>query len=334
MSLKIGIVGGTGNVGRKILQVLTEQRVDIQSLRLFASKKSQGEKISFQDRDITVEQLTEEAMQEEFDYLLFSAGGEVSEHYAPIAAKSGNTVIDNSSQWRMTEGIPLVVPEINGDILKGYQGIVANPNCSTIQMVAALSPLNEVYGLTKINVATYQAVSGSGSAGMQELQEQLADPQREPRTYPKTIAGNCIPHIDVFYDNGYTKEELKMVYETQKILNKPTLPVQVTTVRVPVINGHSEAIYAEFEKAPDLQEVREIFEKTQGLVLMDKPGDLVYPTVFDAHDRDEVFVGRIRKDLFNPKGLALWVVADNLRKGAATNGVGILTHMEKLKKVR
>ena len=333
MSLKIGVVGGTGNVGRKILQVLTEQSVDIQSLRLFASKKSQGEKIPFQDREITVELLTKEAMKEPFDYLLFSAGGEISKRFAPIAEKAGNTVIDNSSQWRMTEGIPLVVPEINGDILKGYQGIVANPNCSTIQMVAALSPIDKVYGLRKINVSTYQAVSGSGMAGIQELQEQIGDPKREPRTYPKTIAGNCIPHIDVFFDNGYTKEELKMVYETQKILNKPELPVQVTTVRVPVMNGHSEAIYAEFERVPDLQEVREIFEKTEGLVLMDKPEDLVYPTVLDAHDRDEVFIGRIRKDLFDPKSLALWVVADNLRKGAATNAVGILSHMEKLKGV-
>ncbi len=333
MSLTIGIVGGTGNVGRKILQVLTEQAVDIRSLRLFASQKSQGEKIPFQDQEITVELLTEEAMKESFDYLFFSAGGEVSKRFAPIAEKAGNTVIDNSSQWRMTERIPLVVPEINGDLLKGYQGIVANPNCSTIQMVAALSPLDKVYGIKKINVSTYQAVSGSGMAGIQELQEQTGDPKREPRTYPKTIAGNCIPHIDVFYDNGYTKEELKMVYETQKILNKPELPVQVTTVRVPVINGHSEAIYAEFEKAPDLQEVRDIFQKTEGLELMDKPQDLVYPTVFDAHDRDEVFIGRIRKDLFDPKGLALWVVADNLRKGAATNAVGILSHMEKLKGV-
>lgn len=331
MSLTIGIVGGTGNVGRKILQVLTEQQVDIKTLRLFASKKSQGEKIPFQDREITVELLTEEAMKEPFDYVLFSAGGEVSKQYAPLAVEAGNTVIDNSSQWRMTEDIPLVVPEINGEILKGYQGIVANPNCSTIQMVAALSPLDEVYGLTKISVSTYQAVSGSGMAGIQELQEQIADPNREPRTYPKTIAGNCIPHIDVFYDNGYTKEELKMIYETQKILQNPELAVQVTTVRVPVVNGHSEAIYAEFEKAPDIQEVRDIFRKTEGLVLMDNPDNFQYPTVFDAHDRDEVFIGRIRKDLFDPKGLALWVVADNLRKGAATNAVGILTKMEALK---
>ncbi len=331
MSLTIGIVGGTGNVGRKILQVLTEQQVKIKSLRLFASKKSAGEKIPFENSDITVELLTEAVMKEDFDYLLFSAGGEVSKHYAPIAAKAGNTVIDNSSQWRMNEEIPLVVPEINGEMLRGYQGIVANPNCSTIQMVAALSPLDKVYGLTKINVATYQAVSGSGMAGIQELQEQIEDPTREPAAYPKTIAGNCIPHIDVFYDNGYTKEELKMVYETQKILNKPKLPVQVTTVRVPVVNGHSEAIFAEFDKAPDLQEVREIYQRTEGLVLMDNPKELQYPTVFEADDRDEVFIGRIRKDLFEPKALGLWVVADNLRKGAATNAVGILTYMEKLK---
>ena len=331
MSLKIGIVGGTGNVGRKILQVLIEQSVDIQSLRLFASKKSQGEKVVFRDEEITVELLTEEAMKEDFDYLLFSAGGEVSKIFAPIAEKAGNTVIDNSSQWRMTEGVPLVVPEINGDTLKGYQGIVSNPNCSTIQMVMALSPLDKVYGLKKINVATYQAVSGSGMAGIDELQEQIESSERKPFTYPKTIAGNCIPHIDVFFDNGYTKEELKMIYETQKILNKPQLPVQVTTVRVPVVNGHSEAIYAEFEKPPELKEARGILEKTEGLVLMDQPEDLIYPTPLDAHDRDEVFIGRIRKDLFDPKSLALWVVADNLRKGAATNAVCILIHMEKLK---
>lgn len=331
MSLTIGIVGGTGNVGRKILEVLTEQKVDVQSIRLFASKNSKGEKVPFQKGEITVELLTEEAMEEKFDYLLFSAGGEVSEHYAPLAVKAGNTVIDNSSRWRMTDGVPLVVPEINGNILEGYQGIVANPNCSTIQMVAALSPLDQVYGLSKINVSTYQAVSGSGMAGIDELQEQITDPLRRPDTYPKTIAGNCIPHIDVFYDNGYTKEELKMVYETQKILNKPELPIQVTTVRVPVINGHSEAIYSEFDKVPNVEEVRKILGKTHGLVLMDEPKNLVYPTVFDVQDRDEVYIGRIRKDLFNPKGLALWVVADNLRKGAATNAVGILKHMEKLR---
>ncbi len=305
--------------------------MDIGSIRLFASKKSQGKKIPFQDGEIAVELLTEEVMKEKFDYMLFSAGSEISGHYAPLAAEAGSTVIDNSSRWRMTEGIPLVVPEINGDILKGYQGIVANPNCSTIQMVAALSPLDQVYGLKKINVSTYQAVSGSGMAGIQELQDQIGDPRRKPDIYPRTIAGNCIPHIDVFYDNGYTKEELKMVYETQKILNKPKLPVQVTTVRVPVVNGHSEAIYSEFEKTPDLEEARKILRNTDGLVVMDKPEELVYPTVFDALERDEVYIGRIRKDLFDPKGLALWVVADNLRKGAATNAVGILKHMERLK---
>lgn len=331
MSLTIGIVGGTGNVGRKMQQVLDEQQVKIGALRLFASEKSAGEKVRFQGKEITVELLTEEVMKESFDYLLFSAGGEVSEKYAPIAAKAGNVVIDNSSQWRMTEGIPLVVPEINGEELKGYKGIVANPNCSTIQMVAALSPLDKVYGLKRINVATYQAVSGSGMAAIQELQEQIRDETREPKVYPKKIAGNCIPHIDVFQENGYTKEELKMVYETQKILQNPGLQVQVTTVRVPVVNGHSEAIYAEFEKEPDVGEVREIFEKDPGMVLMDRPEALEYPTVVDADDRDEVFVGRIRKDLFNPRGLALWVVADNLRKGAATNAVGILRYMEKLK---
>ena len=332
MTLKIGVVGGTGNVGRKILQILEEREVGISSLHIFASERSLGKKVEFKGVELTIEALTEEAMKESFDYLFFSAGGGISEKYGKIAAEAGNIVIDNSSQWRMNVDVPLIVPEINGDLLKNYRGIIANPNCSTIQMVSALYPLHRAYKIQRIVVSTYQAVSGSGTAGIEELEGQLKDGEHKPSTYPVKIAGNCVPHIDVFQNDGYTKEEHKMIFETQKILDDQKIQVQPTAVRVPVFNGHSESVYVEFEKAPDIEETRRILQSQSNIVLMDEPESLIYPTVFDADERDEVFIGRLRKDLFNVKGLSMWIVADNLRKGAATNAVEVMLHMEGLKK--
>jgi len=331
MGLIVGIVGGTGAVGRKMIEVLKEKNLPIEKLRLFASEKSAGQKILFNNEEVTVELLTEDVMKETFDYLLFSAGGSISEKFASIAAEAGNIVIDNSSQWRMTEGIPLVVPEINSHVLKGYRGIIANPNCSTIQMVMVLSPLHKKYGIKRVVVSTYQAVSGSGYKAIDELQNQLVDRSYPNKVYTRKIAGNCIPHIDVFNENGFTKEELKMVYETHKILEDNTIEVNPTAVRIPVFYGHSESIYLEFNKEPNVCEVRQILEDTEGVVVNDTPEENIYPTALEAENSDYTYVGRIRKDLFNPNGLSLWVVADNLRKGAASNAVQIIEAIENLK---
>ncbi|KAB3529071.1 aspartate-semialdehyde dehydrogenase [Alkaliphilus serpentinus] len=332
MGLTVGVVGATGAVGSKMIEILEERKLTIDKLRLFASQKSVGNTVDFRGEKIEVELLTEDAMKEKFDYLLFSAGGGVSEKYAPIAAEAGNTVVDNSSQWRMTEGIPLVVPEVNPHVLKGYQGIVANPNCSTIQMVVALAPLHKRYGIKRVVVSTYQAVSGSGHKAIVELQNQVQDENYPNKVYTKQIFANCIPHIDVFYDNGYTKEELKMVYETHKILEDDKIQVNATTVRIPVYYGHSESVYLEFNEAPEINEIKEILRNSPGVVLMDNPAENCYPTPREVANTDETYVGRIRKDLYNPNAVSLWVVADNLRKGAATNAIQIIEVMENYKR--
>lgn len=331
MGLNVGVVGATGAVGRNMLSILNERNVNIKSLRCFASERTAGHLLEWKGKEITVELLTEEVMKESFDYLLFSAGGSVSEKYAAIAAEAGNTVIDNSSTWRMKEGIPLVVPEVNPHVLKNYKGIIANPNCSTIQMVVALAPLQQKYGIKRIVVSTYQAVSGSGHKAIVELGNQLNDPDSIPKVYPKRIAGNCLPHIDVFNENGYTKEELKMVYETQKILEDDTIEVNATTVRVPVFYSHSESVTVTFHRKPDLNEARELLIQAPGVVVMDDPANLEYPTPLMAAGKDDTFVGRLRSDLFDPFTLSMWVVSDNLRKGAATNAVQILEKMEEQK---
>lgn len=332
MGLIVGVVGATGAVGSKMIEILEERRLPVDKLRLFASQKSVGNKVSFRGQEIEVELLTEEVMKEKFDYLLFSAGGGVSEKYAPIAAEAGNTVVDNSSHWRMTEGIPLAVPEVNPHVLKGYRGIVANPNCSTIQMMVALAPLHKRYGINRIVVSTYQAVSGSGHKAIVELENQVKDVNYPNKVYTKQIFANCIPHIDVFYDNGYTKEELKMVYETHKILEDDRIQVNATTVRIPVYYGHSESIYLEFNQEPTVDEIKEILSNAPGVVLMDDPAENCYPTPREVANTDDTYVGRIRKDLYNPKAIALWVVADNLRKGAATNAVQIIETIENFKR--
>ncbi len=331
MGLTIGIVGGTGAVGRKIIEVMKERNTPIDRLRIFASEKSAGKRFVFEHEEIEIELLTESVMKESYDYLLFSAGGSVSAKFAPIAAEAGNIVIDNSSQWRMTEVIPLVVPEVNGHVLKGYRGNIANPNCSTIQMVMVLNPLHKEYRLERVVVSTYQAVSGSGYAAIEELKNQIENEDYPNKVYTRKIAGNCIPHIDVFHENGFTKEELKMVYETHKILEDDRIEINPTAVRVPVFYSHSESIYLEFEKVPSIESVRNILSNTKGIILEDEPPINQYPTPIEVANRDPVYVGRIRRDLFNPRGLSLWVVADNLRKGAATNAVQIMEAIENFK---
>lgn len=331
MSLNIGIVGATGAVGQKMIEVLMERNIPIKELRLFASEKSVGKKVQFKDIEVEVELLTEEAMKESYDYLLFSAGGKISEKFAPIAAKAGNMVIDNSSYFRMHEGIPLVVPEINGHVLKGYRGIIANPNCSTIQMLMAIGPIYRKYGIKRIVVSTYQAVSGSGYKAIEELNNQIKDDSYPNKVYTRKIFGNCIPHIDEFTENGFTKEELKMINETHKILEDNSIEINSTTVRVPVFHGHSESIYLELKEEVDVEEIRNLLKNSEGVIVEDEIKENKYPTPLEVAGSDFTYVGRIRKDLFNPRALSLWVVADNLRKGAATNAVQILEKIEEYK---
>jgi len=331
MGLIVGIVGATGAVGQKMLEILKSRNIPIEKLRLFASERSAGKQVKFDNIEIEVELLTKEVMKEKFDYLLFAAGGAISEVYAPVAAEAGNIVIDNSSHFRMVDKIPLVVPEINGHILKGYKGIIANPNCSTTQMVMAIAPLHKKYGIEKVVVSTYQAVSGSGYRAIEELKNQLQDENYPNKVYTRKIGRNCIPHIDVFNENGFTKEELKMVYETHKILEDDSIEINPTAVRIPVFYGHSESVYVELKEEVDVEEIKNLLGSTEGIVLEDEPWENKYPTPLEAAGTDFTYVGRIRKDIFNPKAISLWVVADNLRKGAATNAIQILEKMENIK---
>jgi aspartate-semialdehyde dehydrogenase len=319
----VAIVGATGLVGSTFLKVLEERNFPFENLYLMASAKSAGKIIPFKGKDYTVELLDEHAFDKPIDIALFSAGGGTSETFAPIAAAHGVIVVDNSSQWRMDPTVPLVVPEVNPDDAYGNHGIIANPNCSTIQAVVALKPLYDAYGIKRIVYSTYQAVSGSGLKGIRDLKEGLKGNDINV-AYPHPIAGNCLPHIDVFTENGYTKEELKMVNETRKILGDEKLPVTVTTVRVPVFDSHSEAINVEFEKAfGDIAEIKNLLAEAPGIVLRDEPAHNVYPLAREAAGRDEVFVGRVRRDFSVESGINFWCVADNIRKGAATNAVQI-----------
>lgn len=321
---RVAVVGATGMVGRKFLQVLEERKLPVSEYFLFASKRSAGSKMPFMGREYTVRELTDDAFDGlHVDIALFSAGGGTSLHFAPIVAASGAVVIDNSSTWRMDPDVPLVVPEVNPDAIGGYRkkGIIANPNCSTIQAMVPLKPLHEAYGLKRVIYSTYQAVSGAGQQGYLDLENGLKG--EAPRKFPHPIAGNCLPHIDVFLDNGYTKEEQKMIDETRKILSLPDLAVTATTVRVPVFHGHSESINVEFERPFDLQELRALLERAPGLVVMDDVANNVYPMAITAADTDPVYVGRIRRDFSVANGINFWCVADNIRKGAATNAVQI-----------
>ncbi len=315
--LKVGIVGATGEVGRTMLKVLQEREHDFSDIRLFASKKSAGKTLKFNNRELIVEELTENSMKAGFDFLLFSAGKNVSKKFAPIAAENGATVIDNSSAFRMEKHIPLIVPEINSHVLKGYRGIIANPNCSTIQLVLALNPLHVKFKLKRVIVTTMQAVSGSGHKGVAELQSQISNDESSAFIYPKKIAYNCIPHIGDILDNGFSEEEMKMINETRKIM-ECGCDVEATTVRVPVLYGHSESVYAEFEEKLNLKEVEETLKEASSVKIWKD-----YPTPLDVKDSDYSHVGRIRLS-HDGNGILFWNVADNIRVGAATNAVKIL----------
>lgn len=317
----VAIVGATGKVGETFLKVLEEKNFPVDKLYPMASKKSAGINIKFQGKDWTVEELSENSFDKDIDIALFSAGGSISLKYAPIAKSKGVIVIDNSSAWRMEKDVPLVVPEVNPEDVKKHNGIIANPNCSTIQAVVALKPLHDRFKIKRIVYSTYQAVSGSGVKGIRDLEEGLKGNKNE--FYPHQIAFNCIPHIDVFMENGYTKEEMKMVEETKKIMHDDSLRITATAVRVPVISGHSESINVEFEKPFEISEVFSIMGSAEGIVLVDDVANNKYPLASDAADTDPVYVGRLRRDESLESGLNMWVVADNIRKGAATNTVQI-----------
>lgn len=321
----VAVVGATGMVGNKFLEVLEERRLPVDNYYLFASAKSAGKKIEFAGKEHTVIELTEDNVKNlkgKVDFALFSAGASVSEKFAPIFVEIGATVVDNSSKWRMYDDVPLVVPEVNPEDVKYSKGIIANPNCSTIQAVVALKPLYDAFGIKRVVYSTYQAVSGAGVQGYNDLKDGINGVA--PKKFPHPIAYNMLPHIDVFMDDGYTKEEWKMVVETRKILHDKNMRITATTVRVPVFYGHSESINVEFVQNCTKDDIVKVLEKADGIVVMDDPKNAVYPTPLIAQNHDEVFVGRIRKDDSVKSGANLWVVADNIRKGAATNAVQIV----------
>lgn len=319
---KIAVVGATGMVGNKFLQVLTERKLPAENYFLFASAKSAGKKIDFMGKEHEIIELNEENIKKfPVDIALFSAGGEVSKEFAPIFAKNGTLVIDNSNAWRRDENVPLVVPEVNASDIAWHKNIIANPNCSTIQAMVVLKPLQKAFGLKRVIYSTYQAVSGAGVKGYNDLKGGICG--EKPQKFPYPIFGNCLPHIDVFLDNGYTKEEDKMIFETRKILGDKDLKVTATCVRVPVYYGHSESINIEFEKPFTIEEVKNVLAKAEGVVVQDDVANNIYPMPITAENKDEVFVGRIRRDFTVENGINLWCVADNIRKGAATNAVEI-----------
>jgi len=317
----VAIVGATGLVGQTFLKVLKERNFPVEKLYLYASARSAGKTVNFVGKDYTVIELKDENIKDDIDVALFSAGGDMSKEYASKFKAKGAIVVDNSSAWRMEKDIPLVVPEANPEALDGHNGIIANPNCSTIQVMPVLKVLADKYGLKRVIYSTYQAVAGSGQKGIDDLEANL---KGEPsKNYPHQIAFNLLPHIDSFLDNGYTKEEMKMVEETRKILGLPDLKVTATCVRVPVKMGHAVSVNVELENSFDLKDVFKAFEEKEGVVVKDDVSKNVYPMPIEAEDTDEVYVGRIRRDESVENGLNLWVVADNIRKGAATNTIQI-----------
>lgn len=324
----VAVVGATGAVGNEMVSILEERNFPVNKLKLLASPRGAGTKIEFRGESYTVEVLDENSFNG-IDIGLFSAGGSVSEKFAPIAAKAGCVVIDNTSAFRMDPQVPLVVPEVNAHAISQYRNknIIANPNCSTIQMVVVLKPIHDVARIKRVVVSTYQAVSGTGKRAIQELENQVLaiynQQEIKKEVYPHQIAFNCLPHIDVFFDNGYTKEEMKMVNETKKIMEDDSIRVTATTVRVPVFYGHSESVNIETEKKITANEVREILSKAPGVVVVDNPKKFEYPLPIYAAGRDETFVGRIREDESIPNGINMWIVADNIRKGAALNAIQI-----------
>jgi len=318
--MKIAVVGVTGLVGTEMLNVLEERNFPVTELIPVASARSVGKEVQFRGKEWKVVGM-EEGIAAGAEIALFSAGGSTSKEFAPKFVAAGTTVIDNSSAWRMDPEIPLVVPEVNLEAAKGAK-LIANPNCSTIQMVVALAPLHRAFGIKRLVISTYQSVTGTGKAAWDQLMKERSGEAHES-VYPHPIDLNCLPHCDIFFDNGYTKEEMKLVHETRKILDSPDIGITATAVRVPVYGGHSEAVNVEFEKPFSLEKVREFFAGAANLIVMDDPANNVYPMPRNAHGKDETFVGRIRRDESIENGLNLWIVADNLRKGAATNAIQI-----------
>ena len=319
---KLAIVGATGLVGRKVLEILQEYNLPISECSFFATRKSAGIDFFFKGNRCFVKELTEESFDEGFDFAIFSAGSEVSKQYAPIAASKGCIVVDNSSAFRMDPDVPLVVPEVNPEEIQNNHGIIANPNCSTIQAVIPLKVLDDKYKIKRIIYSTYQAVSGAGQEGVNDLKRGLNG--EEPQKFAYPIVNNFLPHIDKFLENSYTKEEEKMINETRKILKKPDLKITATTVRVPVINSHSESINVEFEEKFELKDLVENLKKASGVIVQDDPENNIYPLAQNATGHDESFVGRIRRDFSVESGINFWCVADNIRKGAASNAVQIV----------
>jgi aspartate-semialdehyde dehydrogenase len=323
--MKIAVVGATGLVGTKMLQVLAERNFPVTELIPVASEKSIGKEITFKGKQYKVVSV-EDAIKMKPDVAIFSAGGSTSLQQAPLFAAAGTTVIDNSSAWRMDPTKKLIVPEVNAHVLTADDKIIANPNCSTIQMVVALKPLHDKYKIKRVVVSTYQSVTGTGVKAVDQLFNERNGIDG-PKVYPYTIDLNVIPQIDVFTENGYTKEEMKMILETKKIMGDDSIQVTATTVRIPVMGGHSESVNVEFANDFDLNELRELLAKSPGIVVVDDPANLKYPMPLDAHDKDEVFVGRLRRDETQPNTLNCWIVSDNLRKGAATNAVQIAEYL-------
>ncbi len=318
----IAVVGATGLVGRKMIQVLEERRFPAGTISFLASERSEGKEVSYAETVHTVQKLSADSFAG-VELALFSAGAMVSKEFAPHAVHAGTLVIDNSSAFRMDDGVPLVVPEVNRRMIFHHHGIIANPNCSTIQMVVALKPLHDRWKIKRIVVSTYQSVTGAGQKGLNQMETEYAKQLVHEMKFPHQIAYNVLPQVDVFFDDGYTREEHKMVHETRKIMGDQSIKVSVTCVRVPVVAGHSESVNVEFEKQFDLGEVRDVLAHAPGVIVKDNTREEQYPMPIDAFERDEVFVGRLRRDETIPYGLNMWIVSDNLRKGAATNAVQI-----------
>jgi len=329
---RVAIVGATGLVGQEFIKILEQRSFPMTSIRLLASERSAGKKLFVAHQEAEVKETAPDSF-EGIDIALFSAGTEISRYFSPIAARSGAVVVDNSAAFRMVDSVPLVIPEVNPEDIKWHKGIIANPNCSTIQMVVALYPLHKVNPIKRIVVTTYQAVSGTGTAAIEELTTQskqvLEGQDAIPHVYPHQIAFNVLPEIDIFLDNGYTKEEWKMVEETKKIMHAPDIAISATCARVPVFAGHSEAVNVEFSQPMSPEEARRILAQAPGVKVLDDPTISLYPQPWPSAGTDEVFVGRIRRDESHPNGLVMWIVADNLRKGAALNTVQIAEEMIK-----
>lgn len=324
--INIAIVGATGLVGRTFLKVLEEKNLNNFNYTLFASKQSAGKVIKFFNKDYVVKELIETSFNNKaFDFALFSAGANTSQKFAKIAAQNGTVVIDNSSAFRMDKDVPLIVPEVNSNRILDNKGIISNPNCSTIQAVVALKPLQIKYGIKRVLYSTYQAVSGAGKSGIDDFFNTMKG--EAPKKFPYKIYNNCIPQIDVFLENDYTKEEMKMIEETRKILEIPDLKVSATCVRVPILNSHSECINVELENEFNIEDVKKILSNFSSIAILDDPKREIYPLAAFATDKDDVFIGRIRRDFSVKNGLNMWVVSDNIRKGAATNAIQILEYL-------